>query len=113
GLQPKLLTVLEQGSVRRLGATRSEPADVSILAATNASLRVAVAEGRFRADLYPRLAVLTLELPPLRERDEDIDRLADRLLARACAEYGLPTKTLADHARTAPPTDPLPGHERE
>ncbi|HKA63682.1 MAG TPA: sigma 54-interacting transcriptional regulator [Methylomirabilota bacterium] len=113
GLQPKLLTVLEQGSVRRLGATRSEPADVSILAATNASLRSAVAEGRFRADLYHRLAVLTLELPPLRERDEDIDRLAERLLARACAEYGLPTKTLADDARIALRTYTWPGNVRE
>jgi transcriptional regulator with AAA-type ATPase domain/tetratricopeptide (TPR) repeat protein len=113
GLQPKLLTVLEQGSVRRLGATRSEPADVSILAATNASLRAAVAEGRFRADLYHRLAVLTLELPPLRERQEDIDLLAERLLARACAEYGLPMKTLSEDARTALRTYAWPGNVRE
>jgi len=113
GLQPKLLTVLEQGSVRRLGATRSEPADVSILAATNASLRSAVAEGRFRADLYHRLAVLTLELPPLRERDHDIDLLAERLLARACTEYGLPLKTLAEDARTALRGYAWPGNVRE
>ena len=113
GLQPKLLTVLEQGSVRRLGATRSEPADVSILAATNASLRTAVAEGRFRADLYHRLAVLTLELPPLRERDEDIDLLAARLLARACTEYGLPLKTLAEDARTSLRRYAWPGNVRE
>ena len=113
GLQPKLLSVLEQGSVRRLGATRSEPADVSILAATNASLRSAVADGRFRADLYHRLAVLTLELPPLRERPEDIDLLAARLLARACAEYGLPTKTLAEDARIALRSYAWPGNVRE
>ncbi|HEX7786998.1 MAG TPA: sigma-54 dependent transcriptional regulator, partial [Methylomirabilota bacterium] len=113
GLQPKLLTVLEQGSVRRLGATRSEPADVSILAATNASLRSAVADGRFRADLYHRLAVLTLELPPLRERPEDIDLLASQLLARVCAEYGLPTKTLAEDARIALRGYAWPGNVRE
>jgi transcriptional regulator with AAA-type ATPase domain/tetratricopeptide (TPR) repeat protein len=113
GLQPKLLTVLEQGSVRRLGATRSEPADVSILAATNASLRSAVTEGRFRIDLYHRLAVLTLELPPLRERREDIDLLAARLLARACAEYGLPAKTLAPDARLALRAHDWPGNVRE
>jgi transcriptional regulator with AAA-type ATPase domain/tetratricopeptide (TPR) repeat protein len=113
GLQPKLLTVLEQGSVRRLGATRSEPADVSIVAATNASLRSAVAEGRFRADLYHRLAVLTLELPPLRGRNADIDLLAAQLLARACAEYGLPMKTLGEDARMALRTYAWPGNVRE
>ena len=113
GLQPKLLTVLEQGSVRRLGGTRSEPADVSILAATNESLQSAVAEGRFRADLYHRLAVLTLELPPLRERPEDIELLAGRLLAHVCAEYKLPLRALSGDARLALRTYDWPGNVRE
>src|SRR3989442_552449 len=80
GLQAKLLTVLEQGSVRRLGATRSEPANVSFVAATNETLLSAVFDGRFRADLYHRLAVLTLELPPLRERRGGIELLAGTVL---------------------------------
>jgi transcriptional regulator with AAA-type ATPase domain/tetratricopeptide (TPR) repeat protein len=113
GLQPKLLTVLEQGSVRRLGATRSEPADVSILAATNEPLQSNVAQGRFRADLYHRLAVLTLELPSLRERSDDIGLLAGRLLAHVCAEYQLPIKTLSQDAQIALRTYDWPGNVRE
>src|SRR5262249_32464758 len=101
GLQAKLLTVLEQGSVRRLRARRSEPAKVSIVAATNELLRSAVLEGRFREDLYHRLAVLRFELPPLRERRDDIQLLAGRLLAHACTEYNLPARTLAAGARLA------------
>ena len=113
GLQAKLLTVLEQGSVRRLGATRSEPANVSIVAATNELLRSAVLEGRFREDLYHRLAVLRFELPPLRERRDDIQLLAGRLLAHACTEYNLPARTLAAGARLALKTYEWPGNVRE
>jgi transcriptional regulator with AAA-type ATPase domain/tetratricopeptide (TPR) repeat protein len=113
GLQAKLLTVLEQGSVRRLGATRSEPANVSIVAATNEPLLTAVQEGRFREDLYHRLAVLMLELPPLRERRDDIDLLAEGLLARVCGEYNLSGKTLAEDARTALRRYEWPGNVRE
>ena len=113
GLQAKLLSVVEQGSVRRLGATRSEPADVLIVAATNEPLLSAVREGRFREDLYHRLAVLTVELPPLRERRDDIGLLAGRLLAHVCAEYSLPAKSLAEDARIALRTYEWPGNVRE
>jgi len=71
-LQAKLLKVLEERSVRRLGATRDEPIDVWILTATNEDLRAAIRERRFREDLYHRLAVLTVTLPPLRERGDDV-----------------------------------------
>src|SRR5436853_1289807 len=67
-LQAKLLKVLEERSVRRLGATRDEAVDVWIVTATNEDLRVAIRERRFREDLYHRLAVLTVTLPPLRQR---------------------------------------------
>src|SRR6266508_727566 len=112
-LQAKLLTVIEQGSVRRLGATKSEPANVSIIAATNEPLLSCVRDGRFREDLYHRLAVLTLELPPVRERPEDIDLLARGFLARMCAEYNVPSKSLSADARTALRAYDWPGNVRE
>ena len=112
-LQAKLLKAVEEGSVRRLGATRAEPVSVSILVATNEDLRAAIRDGRFREDLYHRLAVLTLDVPPLRERGTDIDRLADRFLSQACAEYGLPAKTLDRDARTALRSYTWPGNVRE
>jgi len=112
-LQAKLLTVLEQGSVRRLGATKNEPANVSIVAATNEPLLSAVAAGRFREDLYHRLAVLTLEVPPLRERQEDIELLAERFLGHVCTEYNVPVKTLGADARAALRAYHWPGNVRE
>jgi len=112
-LQAKLLKAVEEGSVRRLGATRAEAVSVSILVATNEDLRAAIRDGRFREDLYHRLAVLTLDVPPLRERGEDIDRLAERFLSQACAEYGLPGKALDRHARTGLRAHTWPGNVRE
>jgi DNA-binding NtrC family response regulator/tetratricopeptide (TPR) repeat protein len=113
GLQAKLLTVLEERSVRRLGAIESEPVDVWIIAATNLDLQAATRAGRFREDLYHRLAVLTLALPPLRERQGDILLLAEHFLARACSDYGLPAKTLAPDARAALLAYRWPGNVRE
>jgi DNA-binding NtrC family response regulator/tetratricopeptide (TPR) repeat protein len=113
GLQAKLLTVLEERTVRRLGAIESEPVDVWIIAATNLDLQAATRAGRFREDLYHRLAVLTLALPPLRERQGDILLLAEHFLARACADYGLPAKTLAPDARAALLAYRWPGNVRE
>ena len=81
-VQAKLLKVIEERAVRRLGATRGEPVDIAILSATNEDLGAAVREGRFRADLYHRLAVLTLALPALRERGDDVLALADHYLGR-------------------------------
>src|SRR4029453_15529524 len=71
-LQAKLLKVLEEQSVRRLGATATEPVDTWIISATNDDLQAAVHQRTFREDLYHRLAVLTLHLPPLRERGDDV-----------------------------------------
>jgi DNA-binding NtrC family response regulator/tetratricopeptide (TPR) repeat protein len=113
GLQSKLLTVIEERAVRRLGSTRNEPVDVWIITASNEDLAVAIQRGRFREDLYHRLAVLTLWLPPLRDRSEDILRLAEHFLARACADYGLPPKALDADARTRLLTYRWPGNVRE
>ena len=113
GLQAKLLNVIEERMVRRLGSTRSEPVDVWILAATNEDLAAATRERRFREDLYHRLAVLSLWLPPLRERPGDIVPLAEHFLARACADYELPPKAFGPDARVALQGYPWPGNVRE
>jgi DNA-binding NtrC family response regulator len=87
-LQAKLLRVIEDKRVRPVGATEEMPVDVRIVSATNADLEEAIAAGKFRADLYYRLATVTLVLPPLRERTEDIIPLVKHFLARASAEAG-------------------------
>jgi len=113
GLQAKLLKVLEERSVRRLGSTRDEPIDVWILTATNENLKSAIQGRRFREDLYHRLAVLTLSLPPLRERGDDVLMLAEHYLGRACNDYGVSAKTLAADAQAALRAYPWPGNVRE
>src|SRR5262245_12825486 len=112
-LQAKLLTALEQRAVRRLGGTRAEPADVWIVAATNEDLRSAVAAQSFRQDLYHRLAVITLHVPPLRERGLDVLLIAEHLLARACADYGLADRAFSPDARDALAAYSWPGNVRE
>jgi transcriptional regulator with AAA-type ATPase domain/tetratricopeptide (TPR) repeat protein len=112
-LQAKLLKVLEERSVRRLGSTRSEPLDVSVVAATSEDLPGAVKAGRFRPDLYHRLAVVTLELPPLRARGRDVVLLAEHVLAHVCQDYGLPATALTEDARDALLAYDWPGNVRE
>jgi len=112
-LQAKFLKVLEDGKARRLGATRDEVVDVWVLAASNEDLAAAARQGRFRADLYHRLSVVTLTLPPLRARGADIVQLADHFLARACQDYGLAVPTLAPDAIAALRAYAWPGNIRE
>src|SRR5262245_50375807 len=112
-LQAKLLKVLEEHAVRRLGSTTSEPIDVAVVSATNADLKAAIAARRFREDLYHRLAVLTLELPPLRKRGQDVVLLAEHFLTRACTEYGLAPKKLSAGAQARLLAYPWPGNIRE
>src|SRR5712691_2183020 len=112
-LQAKLLKVLEEQAVRRLGSTVSEPVDVAVISATNADLKAAMAARHFREDLYHRLAVLTLDLHPLRERGQDVVLLAKHYLAQACTEYGLAPKRLTSDAEARLLLYPWPGNIRE
>ena len=112
-LQAKLLTAVEEQRVRPLGSTQALAVDVWVLSATSEGLETAVREGRFRPDLYHRLARLVLRLPPLRERDADVVLLARHFLARAAREYGVAVKTLAPDAGTALQAYGWPGNVRE
>src|SRR4029453_7881490 len=112
-LQAKLLKVIEERQVRRLGGTRSDPVDVWIVVATNEDLAAATTSRRFRADLYHRLAVVTLSLPALRDRRDDVLLLAEHFLDRACADYGIPRKTLTPPAQAALRSYAWPGNVRE
>src|SRR5213594_375743 len=112
-LQAKLLTVLEDRAVRRLGSTRTEAVDVWVITATSEDLKAGARRRGFREELYHRLAVVTLRLPPLRERGKDILTLAEHFLAHTCTEYGLAPKTLAEDARAALVAYRWPGNVRE
>ncbi|MBI2205205.1 MAG: sigma 54-interacting transcriptional regulator [Candidatus Rokubacteria bacterium] len=112
-VQAKLLKVLEDRTVRRLGATRGEPVDVWVIAATSEDLAEGIVQRRFRRDLYHRLAVIPLALPPLRARGSDVVRLAAHFLTRLCREYGVPEKSLADDAIAAIRAHRWPGNVRE
>src|SRR5215467_924340 len=111
--QAKLLKVIEERAVRRLGSSRNEPVDVSIITATNLDLAEHTRKGKFREDLYHRLAVLTLWLPLLRERGDDVILLAEHFLARTCRDYGVPAKSFAPDARAALLANPWDGNIRE
>ncbi len=112
-LQAKLLRVLQEREVERLGGRRVIALDVRVLATTNRRLRDAVAEGRFREDLYYRLNVFPLQLPPLRERREDILPLCQRFLAEACRGTGRPVPELGPSAVECLLAYDWPGNVRE
>jgi len=112
-LQAKLLKVIEDRAVRRLGALASRRVDVRIVAATNRDLEPALREGTFRADLLYRLRVLTVDMPPLRGRADDIWLLAQHTLERVRERYGLGETRWAPSARDALVSYPWPGNVRE
>jgi DNA-binding NtrC family response regulator/tetratricopeptide (TPR) repeat protein len=94
-IQPKLLRFLEQGEIMPIGETRPQRVDVRVLAATNADLEQRVADGTFREDLYYRLSVIRIEVPPLRDRGEEIPHLSTLFLREACERLGKPDVQLS------------------
>jgi DNA-binding NtrC family response regulator len=112
-LQPKLLRALESREIRRVGGQQSRQVDVRLIAATHADLYAAVAQRQFREDLYYRLNVVALALPPLRERQGDVELLAETFIARMASSYGLPVPPLTTELRLALREYPWPGNVRE
>jgi two-component system response regulator FlrC len=112
-LQAKLLRVLQEKRFERVGGRQTVEANVRWVAATNRDLQTMVREGAFREDLYHRLAVFPVRLPPLHQRREDIGPLAERLLARVSASLGRPGLRLSAEARRALEQAPWPGNVRE
>jgi len=112
-IQAKLLKAIEDRLVRRVGGRRDQPVDVRIIAATNADLRALVAAGKFRDDLLHRLDLFRLRTPPLRERGEDIIRLAESIAGRVARNYGLTPPPIPPEGRARLLRHAWPGNVRE
>jgi two-component system, NtrC family, response regulator PilR len=112
-MQVKLLRVIQERAVRPVGDTREIPVDVRFLSATHQDLDRRVADGRFREDLYYRINVIELRVPPLRERGEDVLELAGHILARLAPRIGMEVPTLSRGAREALLAHAFPGNVRE
>ncbi len=111
--QVKLLRALQEGEIKRVGANETRSVDVRVVAATNVDLRERIATGRFREDLYYRLHVVAIELPPLRERREDIPLLAHHFLKKYAARAGREVRHIAPDALRAMQQQTWPGNVRE
>jgi transcriptional regulator with GAF, ATPase, and Fis domain len=112
-MQTKLLRALQEGEVRKVGGSTVEHVDVRVISATNRNLKEAVGAGEFREDLYYRLNVLHVRLPPLRERREDVEPLLEHFLEHACAAAGVPRKTFSASALKILTSYAWPGNIRE
>ena len=112
-LQPVMLRAIQQGEIQRVGSDRAHRVDVRVIAATNRDLRAAVAAGRFRADLFHRLAVFPVAVPPLRERREDIALLAAHFADGTRRRLGAPPVRLGEDAHAALAAADWPGNVRE
>src|SRR5438067_3790870 len=112
-LQPSLLRALQEGEIRRVGDARSIKVDVRVLAATNRDLSQEVAQGKFREDLFYRLNVVAVKLPPLRDRPEELSILAQRFIAQHASRMGIPRKDLSSEALSLLQEWRWPGNVRE
>jgi transcriptional regulator with PAS, ATPase and Fis domain len=112
-MQVKLLRALQEKTVRKVGGTAEEAVDARIIAATNRDLEEAVADGEFREDLYYRINVIPIRLPPLRERREDIPLLVDHFLDKYARELAVAPKRISVEAMRALEAYDWPGNVRE
>lgn len=112
-IQAKLLRALQEKEITRLGSTKAIKIDVRIISATNADLEHKIKNGEFRSDLYYRLNTLPIQIPPLRERKEEILGIANKVLLDTCKEYGLNDKQLGKEAQNALLEYEFPGNIRE
>ncbi len=112
-LQAKVLTAVEDHKIRRVGGSKEIPVDVRIIAATNRDLPQSVAKGEFREDLYHRLDLFSIDIPPLRERGDDIIALAETFLDRLAKRHRVPAKSLNAQGRKNLLAYPWPGNVRE
>ena len=112
-LQSKLLRVLQESEYERVGDDRTHSVDVRVIAATNRDLEKAVAEGSFREDLFYRLSVFPIEVPPLRERGDDVIQIASHFLERTCQDFGHSPLTLSKQQATLLKRYDWPGNIRE
>jgi NtrC-family two-component system response regulator AlgB len=112
-VQSRLLRLLQEREYERVGESRPRKANVRVISATNHDLKAAIAEGKFREDLFYRLNVISLTMPPLRERAADIPRLAERMLTFFAGHSGKPATRLSPEAADALEKHPWPGNLRE
>jgi len=113
GSQAKLLKVLEDHRIRRLGGNKEIPVDVRVVAASHGDLRELVVRGQFREDLYHRLDLYRIQLPPLRDRGPDLMRLASLLTERICKRHRLPRRAISEKGRDKLKRYRWPGNVRE
>lgn len=112
-MQSKLLRAIQERCVRPVGSNQEEPVDVRIVSATHKDLPAAVLAGKFRQDLFYRINVIDIVIPPLRERTEDLPALCEALLARIAQESDMPVPKLSDHTMAQLALHPLQGNVRE
>jgi DNA-binding NtrC family response regulator len=112
-LQAKVLTVIENHRIRRVGGNKEIPVEVRIVAASNCDLKTAVAQGRFREDLLHRLDLYRLQIPPLRQRGDDITTLANQLAKQICRRHRLPSKPISPRGQARLQAYAWPGNVRE
>jgi DNA-binding NtrC family response regulator len=111
--QAKVLRALQESRISRVGSDKDVTVDVRVVAATNKNLREEIEQGRFREDLYHRLSVIIINVPPLSERSSDIPMLVDYFMNNICAEYGVPLKTISDGGLKELQSMPWRGNIRE